>query len=163
MISLTKLEKGVAGWVCSITIITTATESQSCRFNLPQQVEQTTMVYLLEALCNRWQMIRLCCNLIVFILIRDKHLPDSIIHRGSVLMWFWGHIKPVYCTLDTSTHSHHTHTKCAPYSLWSFLSDSWQRATWWVRVGFSKAWIRGGSLLTFVPLCGLSNPENCFI
>lgn len=66
------------------------------------------LVYLLEPHCNRLQMIRLCCNLFVVILIRDKHLPSSIGHRGSVLMWIWGHIKAFYCTPGTSSHCPHT-------------------------------------------------------
>lgn len=121
IIPLTKLGKGAAGWVLFILIIRALTEPlppklKAAQLKFPQQVEQTTTVYLLEPLCNRWQMIRLCCNLFVFILIRDKHLPGRSSHTGSVLMWLWGHIKPLYCTLGTPTHCPHTqrtHTICS--------------------------------------------------
>ena len=75
---------------------TAATGTQRCSVSwllqdLPphthtQQVAQTTTVYLPGPRCNRWQMIRLWCNLFVLILIRDKHLASAISHRGSALM-----------------------------------------------------------------------------
>lgn len=73
--------------------------------------------------CNRWQMIRLCCNLFVFILIRDKHLC----HRGSVLIWFWGHIKTFYYSWHlhplppTHTHPHTQLTHTVHSGLFSLI------------------------------------------
>lgn len=143
---LTKPGKGTAGWVC--LIITTAAltgtlpqdlkAAQSVdywRFYSAQQVVLQTTVYLLEPRCNRWQMIRLCYNLFVLILIRDKHLPTSISHRRSALIWFWGHIKPFYCTPGTSA----AHTTFAlAFSLWfmavcDLMSQSWHE--WGVGAG----------------------------
>lgn len=123
MISLTKPGRGAVGWDHFIIIITAAlTGPRPLKLKAAQSVLHCPPPPSLQPGCIRGQTIRLSCNLFVSILIKDKHLPGSLCHRGSVLIWFWRHIKTFYCTLSTSIHCPHTYSAHTPFSLASFFS-----------------------------------------